>query len=138
VTPPAEAPSYDEQDPFELPEWLGESAVTWQAESGLSTSHRVVGALTGEGHHPLPCDLLAVDDAYPRPVAGDALRVRSHQLWRHGEVLVAVDGGRTLLVVPGSRIDTETALGAIARLARAVGATPGDWSVLLELGSRGV
>ena len=89
--------------------------MTWQAERGLATGHRVVGALTPTGVTRLPCDLLAVDDAYPEPVADDRLRVRGHQLWRHGEVLVAVrpaDGRLLLLVVPGSRIDTETALEA--------------------------
>jgi hypothetical protein len=133
--------SISELDPFDLPEWLGESPVTWQAERGLVTGHRVVGALVAEGRDPVPCDLLAVDDAYPEPVADDRLRVRSHQLWRHGEVLVASDGrpdGQLLpLVVPGSRIDTEKALEAVARLARAVGAKPGSWAVLLRVGSTG-
>ena len=59
----------------------------------------------------------------------------AHQLWQHGEVLVAADGRRTLLVVPGSRVDTETALEAVARLARAVGAAPGSWAVLLRVGA---
>lgn len=126
---------FTEKDPFELPEWLGESEVTWRAERGLATGHRVVGTLTVEGREPVPCDLLAVDDAYPEPVASDALRVRTHQLWQHGEVLVAAEGERTLLVVPGSRVDTETALEAVTRLARAVGAHPDSWALLLKLGA---
>jgi hypothetical protein len=129
--------SISERDAFDLPEWLGESEVTWQAESGLATGHRVVGTLTAAGRDPLPCDLLAVDDAYPEPVAGDALRVRCHQLWRHGEVLVAADEQGAVLVVPGSRVDTDRALEAVARLARAVGAEPGSWAVLLRVGSAG-
>ena len=128
-----EAPTYAEVDPFDLPEWLGESHVTWDAERGLSTGHRVTGALAADGHDPLPCDLLAVDDAYPEPVATDAIRVRAHQVWQHGEVMVAEDHGHLLLVVPGSRVDTETALDAIARLARAVGAASGSYAVLLEV-----
>jgi hypothetical protein len=135
VTPPHEPPSYDESDPFDLPEWLGECDVTWEAERGLATGHRVAGALTAVGHKPVPCDLLAVDDAYPEPVAADALRVRAHQLWQHGEVLVASDADRLLLVVPGSRIDTEVALEAIGRLARAVGARPGTYAVRLRVGA---
>jgi hypothetical protein len=129
--------SLSERDPFDLPEWLGESEVTWRAEHGLATGHRVEGSLTAQGHDAIACDLLAVDDAYPEPVADDTLRVRSHQLWSHGEVLLAADRHRTLLVVPGSRVDTETALQAVARLARAVGAGPGTWAVLLKVGTPG-
>ena len=138
MTPHRRPPSYDELDPFDLPDWLGESPVTWEADRGLATGHLVVGALTSAGHEPLPCDLLSVDDAYPEPVADEMLRVRCHQVWRHGEVLVAADGRRTLLVVPGSRVDTETALEAIARLSRAVGAPPGSWAVHLRVGTSGV
>ena len=127
-------PSYDEQDPFDLPAWLGECEVTWQAARGLATGHRVSGELCGAGQDALPCDLLAVDDAYPEPVTEDAFRVRVHQLWRHGEVLVAADGPCVLLAVPGSRIDTEQALQAIGRLARAVGARPGAYAVRLRVG----
>jgi hypothetical protein len=135
VTPPHAPPSYDEADPFDLPEWLGEGEVTWEAERGLATGRRLAGRLTGAGRDPLACDLLAVDDAYPEPVADDHVRVRAHQVWQHGEVLVATDDGRVLLLVPGSRIDTESALDAVARLARAVGAPDGSWSVRLRIGT---
>jgi hypothetical protein len=134
VNPPHEPPSYDEVDPFDLPEWLGEGEVTWEASHGLSTGHRVEGSLTGAGREPLPCDLLAVDDAYPEPIAADGVRVRAHQMWRYGEVLVAADGERLLLVVPGSRLDTDLALEAVGRLARAVGALPGSYAVRLRVG----
>ncbi|HEY3527967.1 MAG TPA: hypothetical protein VGK78_02365 [Nocardioides sp.] len=134
MNPPHQPPSYDEADPFDLPEWLGECEVTWEAERGLATGHRVAGSLTAAGREAVPCDLLAVDDAYPEPVTTDAVRVRTHQVWRHGEVLVAADGPRVLLVVPGSRIDTDTALEALGRLARAVGARPGSYAVRLRVG----
>jgi hypothetical protein len=134
VNPPHDPPSYDEVDPFDLPEWLGEGEVTWEASHGLSTGHRVEGSLTGAGREPLPCDLLAVDDAYPEPIAADGVRVRAHQMWRYGEVLVAADGERVLLVVPGSRLDTDLALEAVGRLARAVGALPGSYAVRLRVG----
>ena len=88
---------------------------------------------TAAGHDPLPCDLLAVDDAYPEPVAADEIRVRAHQVWRHGEVLLASDDGRVLLVVPGSRVAPETVLEAVARLARAVGAPAGSYAVRLKV-----
>ena len=134
---PYEGASYNETDPFDLPEWLGQTEVTWEAERGLGTGHRVAGALTASGHDAVPCDVLAVDEAYPEPVAGDTVRVRAHQLWRYGEVLVAGDGDRLLLLVPGSRLPTETVLEAVGRLARAVGAPAGSYAVRLRVGSDG-
>jgi hypothetical protein len=132
-----EAPTYAEVDPFDLPEWLGECAVTWESERPLRADHRVTGSLTATGHEAVSCDLLAVDDAYPEPVAADETRVRAHQVWRHGEVLVAADGQRLLLVVPGSRLDAETVLQAVARFAGAVGARPGSYAVHLKVGPDG-
>jgi hypothetical protein len=131
---PHEAPSYDETDPFDLPEWLGQVEVTWESQRGPGAVHRLAGALSGPGHEPIPCDLLAVDDAYPEPVATDSVRVRAHQVWRHGEVLAATEGDRLVLVVPGSRLDVETVLEAVGRLARAVGAPAGSYAVRLHVG----
>ncbi len=128
-----EPPSYDEVDPFDLPEWLGECEVTWEADRGLATGHRVAGALRASGREAVPCDLLAVDDAYPAPVAADRVRARAHQVWRHGEVLVATDAGHLLLAVPGSRLDTDIVLAAVGRFARAVGARPGTYAVRLRV-----
>src|SRR4051812_29412712 len=128
-----EAPTYAEVDPFDLPEWLGECAVTWESERPLRADHRVTGALTAAGHDPVPCDLLAVDDAYPEPVAADETRVRAHQVWQHGEVLVASDDHGVLLVVPGSRLDAETVLLAVGRFASAVGARAGAYAVHLKV-----
>lgn len=129
-----EPPSYDEVDPFELPEWLGQGEVTWNAERGLATGHRVAGILRAEEGSFVSCDLLAIDDAYPEPVASDTVRVRAHQTWKHGEVLVVSDGDRVVLAVPGSRVDAETVLEAVGRLARAVGAPPGSYAVRLRVG----
>jgi hypothetical protein len=131
-----EPPSYGEVDPFELPDWLGQGEVSWETERGLSTGHRVSGTLGGRDGS-LPCDLLAIDDAYPEPVASDAIRVRAHQAWRHGEVLIVSDGARIVLAVPGSRLDADTALEAVGRLARAVGAPAGSYAVRLRVGSDG-
>ena len=129
-----EPPSYDEVDAFDLPEWLGEASVTWEADRSLASGDRVPGRLSAAGEEPVACDLLGVDDAFPRPVAGDEVRVRAHQLWRHGEVLLVRDGDHLVLALPGSRLDAETALEAIARLAKAVGAVPGRYAVRLRVG----
>jgi hypothetical protein len=56
-----------------------------------------------------------------------------HQVWRHGEVLVAREGDRLLLVVPGSRLDAATVVEAVGRLARAVGAPGGSYAVRLQV-----
>jgi len=130
---PPEPPSYDEVDPFDLPDWLGEREVTWSSERGLTTGHRVNGALSAADVGPLPCDLLAIDDAYPAPVASDVVRVRAHQVWQYGEVLLVSDAGRVVLAVPGSRLDADTAVTAIGRFARAVGAESGSYVVRLRV-----
>jgi hypothetical protein len=122
-------------DPFDLPEWLGEQEVTWSADAGLRTGHAVAGTLTGPGAEPLPCDLLAVDVAYPLPVADTALRHDAHQAWRYGEVhLVSVDG-RLTLAIPGTAFTADLALDAIGRLARAVGASAERYAVHLRIGA---
>ncbi|WP_228941478.1 hypothetical protein [Nocardioides sp. Leaf374] len=128
-------------DPFELPEWLGEDDVTWAAESGVLSGHRVTGVLSGRaaGSGPLPCDLLAVDEAHPRPVAADDVRSRAHLAWRHGQVLLVqpADGpeeDRLTLAVPGRSFSADLVLDALGRLAKAVGGSPEHYSVLLRIG----
>lgn len=124
-------------DPFDLPEWLGALDVVWQAEAGLRTGHLVRGHLTGDGVEDVACDLLAVDEAYPQPVVDDASRLRVHQAWRHGQVVIGSLGtgpeARLLLAVPGTRFDPELVLDALGRLARAVGARADRYAALLRL-----
>jgi hypothetical protein len=125
--------SFAEADPFDLPDWLGEGEVTWAAEEGPRSGHRVRGSLRGSGHE-LPCDLLAVDEAYPAPVADDATRLRAHQAWRHGQVQLATYDGRLTLLTPGRDFTAEGVLDVLGRLAKAVGASPDQFAVLLRLG----
>jgi hypothetical protein len=75
-----------------------------------------------------------VDEAYPRPVADDDTRTRSHQSWRHGQVLLLQCDGRLTLAVPGRDFTADRVLDALARLAMAVGASPDDYAALLRLG----
>lgn len=121
-------------DPFDLPEWLGESDVTWIAGGGLRSGHAVAGSLSAEGHDPVPCDLLAIDEAYPVPVASDAIRHDAHQAWRHGQVLLVDAGDRLTLAVPGTGFTADLVLDALARLAKAVGASADHYSVRLRIG----
>jgi len=128
-------------DPFDLPEWLGTADVVWRAEEGLQTGHLVRGRLTAdlpdqraEASQEVVCDLLAVDEAYPAPVVDDATRLRVHQAWRHGQVVIGEHGSRMVLAVPGTRFGPELVLDALGRLARAVGARAERYAVLLRLG----
>lgn len=120
-------------DPFDLPDWLGEGEVTWEAESGLRSGHLVPGRLEG-GAERLPCDLLGIDEAYPAPVAADGVRSRAHQAWRHGEILLVEREGRLTLAVPARSFDADLVLDALDRLARAVGASPDHYAARLRLG----
>jgi hypothetical protein len=123
-----------ELDPFDLPEWLGEVDVTWTSDRGLRTGPLVTGLLCGTPGQESPCDLLAVDQAFPSPVVDDSVRTRAHQVWGHGQVLLVSRGGRPTVAVPGSSFTAELVLDALTRLARAVGAEPARFSVRLRLG----
>ena len=122
-------------DPFDLPEWLGEEDVTWSTESGLRRGYDVAGSLASDGHEPVACDLLAVDEAYPVPVADQQVRHDAHQAWRHGQVLVVEVDGRVTLAVPGTGFTADLVMDALSRLAKAVGASPDHYSVRLRIGT---
>lgn len=127
-------PDLEDLDPFDLPEWLGVGDVTWSAESGVRSGHDVRGTLVGDGQD-LPCDLLAVDDAWPEPVADDRVRIRAHQAWRNGQVYVVSRAGRLTLTVPGSGFTADLVLDALSRLAKAVGASPDHYTARLRIGA---
>jgi hypothetical protein len=120
-------------DPFDLPEWLGELEVTWTPVSAVRGSARVRGELSS-GADRLACDLLAVDEAYPQPVAADGVRTRAHQAWVHGQVLTQEHDDRLTLLVPGTRLTADQVLDVIGRLAKAVGADPRRFAAHLRLG----
>jgi hypothetical protein len=136
TTPPDGVDGIGEVDPFDLPSWLGEGEVIWSPEGSIRGRHQVTGTLAAAGadHDSLPCDLLAVDEAYPKPVAPDELRHQAHQAWRHGQVHLVTYDGRLTLVVPGTEFTADRVLQALARLARAVGAEPARYAALLRLG----
>lgn len=125
--------SVDEIDAFDLPEWLGTDDVTWAAEQGVG-GHLISGHLTGTGQPDLVCDLLAVDEAFPFPVTDTDSRLRAHLVWHHGQVLIGEYAGRLTLAAPGNSWDPGLILEALARLAKAVGARPESYAVLMRLG----
>jgi hypothetical protein len=127
----------EELDPFDLPDWLGEGPVAWATDHGLG-GHLVPGTLTGGApdgsDQALPCDLLAVDQAYPSPVIDETVRTRVHQAWRHGQILLLSRDGRATVATPGTAFSADGVLETLTRLARAVGADASHWSVGLGLG----
>lgn len=127
-----EAAEVAEIDAFELPDWLGETEVTWRASSSVTGSHHVAGDLLGDGD-PLPCDLLAADLAYPQPVLGDDWRRAAHQQWTHGQVLLVEYDGRLTLAVPGTEFTADRVLESLGRLAKAVGVKPSRFVAALRL-----
>ena len=124
-----------EVDPFDLPDWLGGADVVWESEAGLRSSHLVPGTLLGGVDDRLACTLLAADEAYPVAVVADDVRSRAHQAWRHGQVLLIERDQNLTVAVPGRRFDADLVMEAIARLAKAVGASPEEWAVRLRIGS---
>ncbi len=132
-------PPLSDVDPFDLPEWLGECEVTWTPDVGVRTGHHVTGQLSAElrdgGDPVLGCDLLAVDEAYPSPVADDQVRLRAHQAWRHGQILLVSRDDRLTLAVPGTGFTADLVLDALARLAKAVGASADRYAAHLRIGA---
>lgn len=126
---------FAEVDPFGLPEWLGVEEVTWVPSGGIHAGH-VRGRLTSGQHDDLPCDLLAVDQAFPHTVADESTRHEVHQAWHYRQVHVVEYDGHLTLAVPGTRFSADLVLDALERFARAVGAHPEQYSVWLRLGSR--
>lgn len=124
----------EDVDPFDLPEVLGAGDVTWSSVDALASGHLVRGVLSACDGSYLACDLLAVDEAYPAPVASELVRLRVHQAWRHGQVHLASYDGRLTLLVPGTGFTADTTLEAVARLAKALGAAPSAFAVHLRLG----
>ena len=100
--------------------------VTWTAERGVRgrPPRRRARSTGAARRRRSPCDLLAVDEAYPAPVADDDVRTRAHQAWRHGQVLLVEHDGRLTLAVPGTAFTADRVLDALGRLAKAVGASP--------------
>ncbi len=100
----------------------------------MHAGHRVTGFLIDGSATPIACDLFAVDEAYPSPVADDATRLATHQAWRHGQIRLATYDGRLTLLVPGTSFTADLILDALARLAKAVGAKPESYAAQLRIG----
>jgi len=120
-------------DPFDLPEWLGTVEVTWYAEASERTGHFLRGHLLG-GDEEHPCDLLAVDQAWPAPVADEQTRRAVHNAWRNGQVLLLDREGRLVVAVPGTCFSADRVLEVLGRLAKAVGAQPEAFVAALRVG----
>jgi hypothetical protein len=126
-----------EVDPFELPDWLAEEQVIWQAtdepgdrERSGTVHGRVVPLRGGEG---MPLDLLAVDVAWPKPVCADEGRHLAHEAWHYGQVVLLDRDGRTTLGVPCTEFSSDLVCEAVRRFSKAVGADSAHFLVQLRL-----
>lgn len=123
-------------DPFDLPEALGVREVVWEADDALGCGPLVRGRLVcaAASLPDLSCDLLAVDVAYPEPVVTEEVRRAVHEEWRLGQIRLLTREDRLTLGLPGTSHGAESTLVAVERLARALGARPTSYAVLLRLG----
>ena len=131
MTPPVEV------DPFELPDWLGQEQVLWQAtdervsRENTATIHGVLRPLRGDSE--LVLDLLGVDVAWPKPVCDEESRHLAHEAWHYGQVILLDVEGRVTLGVPCTRFSTDLVCEAVRRFSKAVGAEPTRFLVQLRL-----
>jgi hypothetical protein len=116
-----------EVDPFELPDWLAEEQVIWQATDEPREREQTAGGPQ------MPLDLLAVDVAWPKPVCDDDGRHLAHEAWHYGQVVLFDRGGRTTLGVPCTEFTSDLACEAVRRFSKAVGADPTHFLVQLRL-----
>jgi hypothetical protein len=119
-------------DPFDLPDWLGTSEVSWVAQTSVRGASRIRGELAGPGES-IGCDLMAADLAYPQPLLTDIWRRQAHQAWTFGQVLFVEYDGRLTLAVPGTAYSADGVLETVGRLAKAVGVRPEHFTVTLRL-----
>lgn len=121
-------------DPFDLPDWLGTSQVTWEATTALTEGPHVAGRLTAADGVGQSLGLLAVDAAYPTAVCPEHHRVAAHRAWLLDEVALLEAGPQGVVAaVPGTRFDPDLACEAVRRVAKSVGATSGGWRVVIAL-----
>ncbi|MPZ61828.1 MAG: hypothetical protein GEU93_11140 [Propionibacteriales bacterium] len=122
-------------DPFELPGWLADREVVWEALDTVATNVHVHGVLrpSSDSETEQVLDLMAVDAAWPTPACDEANRRASHQAWHYGEVAVLDIDSRVALGVPVSAFTAEAVCDAVRRFTRAVGADPKRYAVQLRL-----
>ena len=120
-------------DAFDLPDWLGTEHVVWHATSSLLEAGHVPGVLTSGPDLRHQLDLLAVDEAYPRPVCPDRERAAAHQAWHYGEVILVRIDSRLAAAVPGTRFDAAVMCETLRRVAKSVGAPASNFTVSVTL-----
>ncbi len=120
-------------DAFDLPDWLGTQPVSWRSTSPLDAGPTVSGVLEAGDGRRQQFDLLAVDAAYPVPVCPEPQRRRAHQAWQYGEVVLLAVDARVCAGVPARRFDANLACETLRRVARAVAADRGTFTVSISL-----
>jgi hypothetical protein len=120
-------------DPFDLPDWLGTHEVQWRATSVLQDAVVVHGVLRSEAARDFALDLLAVDAAYPTVSCPEQQRQAAHQAWQFGQVALVEVDGTVAAAVPGAGFDANLVCEVVRRLAKAVGAPDGLYTVSISL-----
>ena len=122
-------------DPFDLPEWLVEEEVVWEALEPVGGQVVAKGQLraTATAHPPLRLNLLAVDAAWPQVACPPAERREAHQAWLFGQVVILDHDGTPALGVPATEFSADLAVEALRRFAKAVGSDPWRYAVHLRL-----
>ena len=130
----------EEVDPFDLPDWLAEQHVLWQAaeragsERGSGTIHGQITPLYGGSpDHAFAVDVLAFDVALLKAVCDEESRHLAHESWHYGQVALFNRGGRVTLAVPCTEFTTDLVCEAVRRFSRSVGAEPTRFLVQLRL-----
>ena len=124
----------DDLDPFDLPDWLGEGAVTWAAEAGVRRGHRVPGHLRVPGRR---CPATCSPWTRRTPRRSPTRRPGPAPTWPGGTDRSSCSPTTTgvVLAVPGTGFTADLVLDALSRLAKAVGASPENYVALLRIGS---
>lgn len=128
----AERPDWQVGDAFDLPEWLGEHALTWTADSSIG-GPAASGAICGGNGLCLPLAVLAADEAYPLPAVTESVRTQVHQAWRYDQVALLICGSSYAIAVPATTVDVDLVCEALRRFAKAIGVIADRISVLVRL-----
>lgn len=128
----AEPRDWQVADPFDLPDWLGEHALTWRADTSID-GPVAAGTLCGVPDGCLPLAVLGADEAYPLPAVAEQVRAQVHQAWRYGQVALLVSDRSYAVAVPATTVDVDLVCEALRRFAKAIAVDPERISVHVRL-----
>lgn len=128
----AEPRDWQVADPFDLPDWLAEHALTWRADTSIG-GPVAAGTLCGRPDRCLPLAVLGADEAYPLPAVEEKVRAQVHQAWRYGQVVLLASERSYAVAVPATTVDVDLVCEALRRFAKAIAVEPERISVHVRL-----